>query len=211
MDLPIQAPQEQADWLKLLLQHSHRRSYFTGTTIVHPGDRSDILYCIVKGSVSVVLEDDGGREIVLAYLYDGDFFGELGFFEEDAERSAWIVARKGCEVAEIQYNSFLRLAQGSPEILHAIATQISSKLQKTNAKVRDLAFLDVTGRIASALLELAQQPDAIAHPNGMQIRITRQEIARIVGCSREIVGRVLRDFEQRGLMHAHGKTMVIYV
>ena len=91
-----------------------------------------------------------------------------------------------------------------------MAGQISNRLKRTSSKVRDLAFLDVTGRVAHTLLELAKEPDAITHPDGMQIRITRQEIARIVGCSREMVGRVLKDLEERGLITARGKTMVIY-
>jgi len=70
--------------------------------------------------------------------------------------------------------------------------------------------MDVTGRVARTLLDLCQEPDAMTHPDGMQIKVTRQEIARIVGCSREMVGRVLKDLEEQGLVSAHGKTMVVY-
>jgi len=70
--------------------------------------------------------------------------------------------------------------------------------------------MDVTGRVAGCLLELCKQPDAMTHPDGMQIKITRQEIGRIVGCSREMVGRVLKELEEQGLIEVHGKTMVIY-
>jgi CRP/FNR family cyclic AMP-dependent transcriptional regulator len=76
--------------------------------------------------------------------------------------------------------------------------------------VGDLAFLDVTGRVARTLLDLCKQPDAMTHPDGMQIKITRQEIGRIVGCSREMVGRVLKTLEDQELISAHGKTMVIF-
>jgi len=84
-----------------------------------------------------------------------------------------------------------------------------SKLQ-TSRKVSHLAFFDVTGRVASTLLDLCEQPDAMTHPDGMQIRITRQEIGRIVGCSREMVGRVLKNLEAQGLISVKGKTMVIF-
>ncbi len=208
--LPPRNAPAKAEWLETLLRHSHRRQYPAKTTIIHHGDKPDTLYYMVDGSVSVVIEDDEGREIVLAYLNNGDFFGEMGLFEEDSERSAWVVARNKCEVAEINYEQFRRLADQSPEILFALTTQLAARLRKTSTKVRDLAFLDVTGRVASTLLDLAKQPDSITHPDGMQIRITRQEIARIVGCSREMVGRVLKDLEDRGLIHARGKTMVIY-
>lgn len=198
------------EWLDIFLRSSHRRQYPAKTTIIHAGDVPETLYYVVEGSVSVVIEDDDGREIVLAYLCAGDFFGEMGLFNENQGRSAWVTARSKCELAEINYDQFRRLSTESPELLLAVTGQIAERLRKTSIKVRDLAFLDVTGRVASTLLELAKLPDAITHPDGMQIRITRQEIARIVGCSREMVGRVLKELEDRGLIHARGKTMVIY-
>jgi CRP/FNR family cyclic AMP-dependent transcriptional regulator len=87
---------------------------------------------------------------------------------------------------------------------------MASRLRETTQKASDLAFLDVTGRVASALIDLAKQPDAMSHPDGMQIKITRQEIGRIVVCSREMVGRVLKDLESRGLISVSGKTIVVY-
>jgi len=86
---------------------------------------------------------------------------------------------------------------------------MSLRLRNTTRKAGDLAFLDVTGRVARTLLELSQQPDAMTHPDGMQIKITRQEIGRIVGCSREMVGRVLKALEEQGLVDVAGKTMVV--
>ncbi len=87
---------------------------------------------------------------------------------------------------------------------------MAERLRKTTQKVSDLAFLDVTGRVARTLLDLTRQPDAMTHPDGMQIKITRQEIGRIVGCSREMVGRVLKTLVDQGLVSVKGKTMVVY-
>jgi CRP/FNR family cyclic AMP-dependent transcriptional regulator len=87
---------------------------------------------------------------------------------------------------------------------------MATRLRNTSRKVSDLAFLDVTGRVARTLLDLCKQPDAMTHPDGMQIKITRQEIGRIVGCSREMVGRVLKSLEEQGLISAKGKTMVVF-
>jgi len=87
---------------------------------------------------------------------------------------------------------------------------MATRLRETSRKVIDLAFLDVTGRIAHTLMELCSEPDAMTHPDGMQIRITRQEIAKIVGCSREMAGRVLKDLSEQGLVSAHGKTIVVF-
>ena len=151
--------------------------------------------------------------MIIAYLNQGDFFGEMGLFDlspAQHDRSAWVRAKTECEVAEISYSKFRELTQRDPELLYAVGRQMAERLRKTTRKVGDLAFLDVTGRVAGTLLELCKQPDAMTHPDGMQIKITRQEIGRIVGCSREMVGRVLKSLEEQGLIDVKGKTMVVF-
>lgn len=193
------------------LAQCHRRRYPAKSTLIYAGDKSESLYYIVKGSVTVIIEDDEGREMIVAYLNDGDFFGEMGIFEQqDDSRSAWIRAKTECEVAEINYSKFHELSEKHPEYLYALGAQMTRRLRNTTRKVGDLAFLDVTGRVARTLLELSKEPDAMTHPDGMQIKITRQEIGRIVGCSREMVGRVLKTLEEQGLVSVSGKTMVVY-
>ena len=191
------------------LEHCHRRRYPQKSVIIYAGDQPDVLYYIVEGSVTVLIEDSDGREIVLAYLNPGDFFGEMGLFDESA-RSAWVRTRSACELAEISYSRYRQLAEKDPGILFALATQMATRLRKTSRKVGDLAFLDVTGRVARTLLDLCKEPDAMTHPDGMQIRITRQEIGRIVGCSREMVGRVLKILEEQSLITVKGKTIVVF-
>jgi CRP/FNR family cyclic AMP-dependent transcriptional regulator len=84
------------------------------------------------------------------------------------------------------------------------------RLRKISRKVSDLAFTDVKGRIARTLLDLCKEPDAITNPDGMMVKITRQELGRIVGCSREMVGRVLKDLEEDHLISVSGKSMVVF-
>lgn len=192
------------------LGHCHRRRYPAKSSIIYAGDKSDSLYYIIKGSVTVLIEDDEGREMIVAYLNDGDFFGEMGLFDTEDSRSAWIRAKTECEVAEIAYSTFQELSKSRPEFLYALSVQMAVRLRKTTRKVGDLAFLDVTGRVARTLLDLCKEPDAMTHPDGMQIKITRQEIGRIVGCSREMVGRVLKTLEEQGLVGVKGKTMVVF-
>lgn len=192
------------------LANCHRRKYPAKSTIIYAGDESDALYYILKGSVTVMIEDDDGREMIMAYLNEGDFFGEMGLFENDPSRSAWVKAKTECEVAEVSYAKFKQLAREDADILFAVSAQIAGRLRATTRKVGDLAFLDVTGRVAGTLLDLCKQPDAMTHPDGMQIKVTRQEIGRIVGCSREMVGRVLKNLEEQGLVSVKGKTMVVY-
>lgn len=198
--------------LDYFLSQCHRRRYPSKSTIIYAGDKSDSLFYIVKGSVTVIIEDDDGREMIMAYLNAGDFFGEMGLFDVDqvGSRSAWVKAKTECEVAEISYTKFREIAQEDPKVLYFIGEQMASRLRQTTQKVGNLAFLDVTGRVARTLLDLCKEPDAMTHPDGMQIKITRQEIGRIVGCSREMVGRVLKDLEDRGLVQVKGKTMVVY-
>lgn len=196
--------------IEKFLGHCHRRSYPKKSIIIHGGDVPDSLYYITKGSVSVIAEDDDGREIVLAYLNSGAFFGEMGLFSHGPERSAWIRAREDSEVAEISYDRFRQVATQEPELIFKLASQMALRLRRTSSMVTRLAFMDVSGRIARTLLDLAKEPDAMTHPAGMQIRITRQELGRIVGCSREMVGRVLKSLESQGLITAKGKTIVVH-
>jgi len=196
-----------------LLAHCSRRRDTAKTTIIYAGDNSESLFFILKGSVTILIEDDEGREMIIAYLNAGDFFGEMGLFSKEGsepERSAWVRARTECEVAEISYSQFRELSQQDPDMLFSLGRQMAERLRQTTRKVGDLAFLDVTGRVARTLLDLCKQPDAMTHPDGMQIKITRQEIGRIVGCSREMVGRVLKSLEEQGLVHVKGKTMVVF-
>ncbi len=188
----------------------HRRRFPAKSTIIYQGDKSDSLYFILEGAVSVVIEDNDGRELVLTYLNAGDFFGEMGLFDGQDVRSAWVKAKVQCEIAEISYGKFQQLIQENPEILMKLSSQIALRLRNTSRKVGDLAFMDVTGRIARALLDLCKEPDAMTHPEGMQIKVTRQELGRIVGCSREMVGRVLKVLEDQEHITVKGKTMVIH-
>ena len=191
------------------LGHCRRAQYSAKALIITRGDPADELLYIIKGSVTVILEDDSGHEIVLAYLNSGQFFGETGLFVENIKRTAFVRARTKCEVAHISYDRLRDLPAIYLHILPLLATQIATRLLKTNRKVRDLAFLDVSGRIARTLLDLCKEPDAMTHPDGMQISVTRQELGRIVGCSREVVGRVLKIFAQQDLIQVKGKTIVV--
>jgi CRP/FNR family transcriptional regulator, cyclic AMP receptor protein len=204
---PVQRPSAVLD---RFLDHCHRRTYPAKSAIINAGDHSSELYYLSSGSVSVVIEDDDGHEIILAYLNSGDFFGEIGMFDEKKERSAWVRARTKCEVASIGYDRLRSLAADYPEVLFAMLSQLALRLRNTSRKVGDLAFTDVSGRVARALLDLCEQPDAMTHPDGMQIRITRQELGRIAGCSREMVGRVLKNLEEQHLITASGKTIVVF-
>ncbi len=187
----------------------------TKRLIVRPGDPADKLYYIIEGSTTITMEDEEGNDIILTYLNDGDFIGETGLFiPQQAARQVTVRTRTPCTLAEISYERLAELAENElkdeyAKILHVIATHIATRLMQTTRKVGHLAFMDAAGRIASTLLDLCKQPDAMTHPDGMQIKISRTELGKIVGCSREMVGRVMKNMEQQGLINTKGKTVVV--
>ena len=211
----VRPPKQDPEYLQRLLSFCHLRRYPAKTDFIHPGDPADVLFYLVEGSVTVLIEDEEGREIILTYLNKGEFIGEMGLFSPQKERSVLVRTRTPCQLAEISYTRLEQLLDAdlqdcSKDILYALGRQLTQRLLNTSHKVGHLAFLDVTGRIAGTLLELCKQPDAMTHPDGMQIRITRQEIGRIVGCSREMAGRVLKTLEEQGLISVKGKTIVVF-
>lgn len=187
---------EHQEALERFLQLCHKKKYPPKTTIIHPGDKGARLYYIIEGSLSVCMEDDD-HEIVLAYLNKDEFIGKVGVFKGSEIREVAVKSRSPCILAEISYQRLHHLLKtdlikDAPALLYILGEHLSSRLITTSRKVRDLAFLDVEGRIARTLMALCKQPDAVTHPDGMQLHITRQEIGRIVGCSREMAGRVLK-------------------
>jgi CRP/FNR family cyclic AMP-dependent transcriptional regulator len=197
------------------LRYCHLRRFPAKYTIIKPGDKGETFFYIVEGSVSVSMTDPDGHELILAYVNKGEFIGEVGVFLGEMVRYVTVRTREPCQFAEISYQRFQQLIKTelSPHaanILYMMARQLAGRLLTTNRKVGDLAFTDVTGRISHTLLDLCKQPDAMTHPDGTQIRITRQELGRIVGCSREMAGRVLKDLENQKLIHVKGKTIVVF-
>ena len=204
------SPGQLPESVKALLKRAHINRFPKRSTIIDAGSESKSLYLILKGSVSIILREDDDREIVVAYLNPGDFFGEMGLFEQNAHRTAEVRTRDVCEIAEISYENFNEISTQHPDLSYAVFAQLVRRLKNTTRKVTDLAFIDVSGRIARCLIDLSSQPEAMILPNGRQIRITRQEIGRIVGCSREMVGRVLKTLEEQGMIETDGKAILIF-
>ena len=193
-----------------MLSLAQIKEYVPKGIIMSEGEKPDTLFYILEGSVSVHMEDEDRHELILAYLGPGDFFGELGLFGQSPSRSAWVRARTDCKVAIISYQRFKSLCKELPELLMQLTEQIANRLRSTSRKISHLAFLDVTGRIARTLLDLAKDSEAITHPDGMMIKITREELGRLVSCSREIAGKVLKGLEEQGLIQVSGRNIVIH-
>jgi len=195
--------------LEIMLSNSIERKYPAKDFIVRAGEKPNSLYFITEGSVTVYVEDESGDELILAYLGPGSFFGELGLFGNQEVRSAWIRARTECKIASISYDKFLALCRDNPELWMHLGGQIADRLRETSSKLGRLAFLDVTGRIARAILDLAKDSEAITHPDGMMIKISREELGKLVNCSREMAGKVLKNIEGQGLIQIDGRSIIV--
>lgn len=179
--------------------------------LVVAGDVADSLHFIVEGSVKVVLIDEEGREMIVSQASAGEFIGEFGLFDgSDNERSAWVIARTDLRAVRISYKAFYDLARQYPDLIMLVGSQLVERLKSTTRKLGNLAFLEVTGRISRCLLDLCAQPDAMTHPDGMQIRVTRQDLGAMVGCTREMAGKVLKGLEEQGLISVEGKTITVF-
>lgn len=211
----LNKPPLSEETLNSFLSHCVRRKFPKKGIIFRAGDAAKSLYYILDGSVTVSVADEDGHEVILAYLHKGEFIGEVGLFISNTERSAMVRARTECELAEISYDRLGELVKKDlrdqhAEILSMVGYQLSKRLLKTSDRVSLLTSMDVAGRIARTLLDLCHEPHAMTHPEGTQIHISRQEIGRIVSCSRETVGRVLKTMTEEGMIEVKGMDIVVY-
>ena len=153
--------------IERFIAHCHRRRYPARTDVFRPGDEAGTLYYIISGSVSIIAGEEDGRELVLGYIDPDEFVGELGlFFETGYDRLQLLLTTQANDAARL---------------LYSIGAQISQRLMHTSRKAGRLAFLDVSDRIYRTLFDLAKEPEAMSHPQGTQLRVSRQELARLVG------------------------------
>jgi CRP/FNR family transcriptional regulator, cyclic AMP receptor protein len=181
-----------------------------GQLIIKAGDLPHSLYYIKRGSVAVYLENSTGKEIIVALLGVGEFFGELGFFDPAAIRSASCRARVDCELLEITYPRLQEYLAGTPELMQLLGKQMATRLRVTSHKLGYLTLSDATARVLQTLLELCQQADAMTHPAGWQIKISRNELGRLSNCSREMAGKVLRKLQDQNRLEVKGHTVIVY-
>ncbi len=213
---PIARPVDEAA-LGRFLACCNKREVAKKHLIMRKGDPADTLFYLISGTAIVVMEDedDPGSDIILAYINGGEFIGEIGLFYTTYSRQTFVRAKTRCELAEIRYDTLQKLFEDElkedhAQILMAVGRQLSQRLMQTSRKVGQLAFMDVSGRVARTLLDLSKESTAMSHPDGRQIKISRSEIARIVGCSREMVGRVLKTLAEQKLISVQGMTIVIH-
>ncbi|MFC2992549.1 cyclic nucleotide-binding domain-containing protein [Halomonas tibetensis] len=193
---------------RLLMEHCHQRSYSRKEIILNGGSESDSLHYLVKGVAKVMLMNQDGQEMIMTYMGPGEFAGEMGVFCPEARRSAWVVAHSDCVVASLPYARFHALAETHPSLLYALGRQLSVRLARTSQRASEFAFHDVVGRIRRCLRELAHLA-VKAKSDGVTIQYTRQELALMAGCTREMAGRALKALEASGLVQVQGRSIQV--
>jgi CRP/FNR family cyclic AMP-dependent transcriptional regulator len=180
-----------------------------GAVLFHEGDSGDQLYVIVEGKVKLGRTAPDGRENLLAILGPGQMFGELSLFDP-GPRSATATAVIETTLVALSHADLLRWLEGRPVVAHGLLTQLASRLRKANDVVADLVFSDVPGRVAKALIDLASRFGRTAD-DGVHVNhdLTQEELAQLVGASRETVNKALADFASRGWLRLEPRSVVI--
>lgn len=189
----------------ILTEHATIRKYHANTILINEGDDTDSLFVILKGEVKVFVNDEQGKEAILNLMGEGEYFGELSLLD-DAPRSASVMTVKPCKLMVITKTEFKRCLNKNPELAYNLIKAFSKQIRALTNSVKNLALMDVYGRIAHTLLELADDKD------GNQVieqKLTHQDIANMVGASREMVSRILKDLSTGGYITVNKKNITI--
>ncbi len=167
-----------------------------GSAVVHEGDRTDFVYFVLTGNLKVMVSDEDGREVILTILGQGEMFGEMGVLD-DSPRSASVVAVSPSDLVTIAKTDFKRLMQENFELAWHVMCNLTRRLRDADRKIESLALMDVYGRVARLLLEMSEEVDGL---KVVRKKISKQDIAKMIGASREMVSRVMKDLGLRGLI-----------
>ena len=180
-----------------------------GEVLFHEGDTGDKLYIVAEGKVKLGRTSSDGRENLLAILGPGQMFGELSLFDP-GPRSATVTAVTDTAFYSLSHDDLLRWLDGRPDVANGLLAQLASRLRRANDVVSDLVFSDVPGRVAKALLDLADRFGRTAE-DGVHVHhdLTQEELAQLVGASRETVNKALADFASRGWLRLEPRSVVL--
>ena len=173
-----------------------KRRYRRGEVIVEQGTKSNALYILLTGRARVVTADARGREVILAVLQPGDYLGEMSLIDNEPH-SATVRAEVQCDVLVLGRPEFARCLPENSSLSYAIMRGLVARLRAADRQIESLALLDVYGRVARALLDMSEEG---AESKLLRNRVSRQDLAKVVGASREMVSRVMKDLEERGFI-----------
>jgi CRP/FNR family cyclic AMP-dependent transcriptional regulator len=180
-----------------------------GQVLFHEGEPGDSLYIVISGKVKLGRRASDGRENLVAVMGPSDQFGELSLFDPGPRTATAVVVTDG-RVARLPKAALQKWVEERPQIAMQLLRVVARRLRRTNTMLADLIFVDVPGRVAKQLLQLAQRFGSV---EGGQLRVThdltQEELAQLVGASRETVNKALADFAGRGWLRLEGKSVVI--
>jgi CRP/FNR family transcriptional regulator, cyclic AMP receptor protein len=187
--------------------HAAFKAVEKGHVILQEGEVADSFYVIMSGQVKVYLTDanDAGREVILKTLKEGDFFGEIPILDQ-APRSASVAAMQNCHLQVLSYRAFQRALEASPDISRRVMGELATRVRDADRKIGRLALMDISSRVSRTLTELA------ILSNGRRVvgsPFTQKDLASMVGASREMVNRTLKDLQDSGYIDVQRKSITI--
>lgn len=201
-DLTEEQHEELAD---MMLSTTLRR----GESLFREGDRGDRLYIVKEGKVKLSHMSDDGRENLIAVLGPGEIIGELSLFDL-GRRSSTVTAVAPTKLVSLDHEDMMRFIDENPALAKSMLRELAQRLRHTNEQMADLVFSDVPGRVAKALLDLAARFGEKT-PDGLYVAhdLTQEELAHLVGASRETVNKSLADFVSRGWIRLEGRAVLL--
>jgi CRP/FNR family transcriptional regulator, cyclic AMP receptor protein len=198
-----------ANELEQLASTMRRRTYRRGEVVFHQGDPGESVHVVCRGTLKVVITGDNGEEAVLAILGPSDVFGEMALLD-GGPRSATVTALEAVETAVLSRTDFIRLLRQVPAIGESLLASLARTIRQVNEDIGGLVFLDLHGRLARKLLELA---DAYGEPNDgnvlIRVQLTQEELAGMIGATRASVNKILGFFEDRGVIQRQGRHILV--
>jgi len=191
--------------LELLRSLASEKHYPKNAVVLTEGEMGDSLYMIQSGKVKVFIGDQEGREMILKILGPGDFFGEMSMIDKQP-RSASVTTLESAVFLVLSHSAFEKCVEKIPRIANMVLRVLATRVREADRKIGTLAMMDVYGRVASTLLELA------VNDNGKMVvgeKLSQQDLANMVGASREMVNRILKDLAERGFISVESKSITI--
>jgi len=191
--------------LALLTGEVSRKSFPRSTIIIAAGDTTDTLYVVISGRLKVMMSDDQGREVILSMLGPNEYFGEMGLLD-DHPRSASVVAVEACELLTLSKRDFKNCLAENLDMTMTVMRGLVKRLREADQKIGSLALMDVYGRVARLLLEMA---DTVDGQKVVTKKLAKQDIAKMIGASREMVSRVMKDLQASGVIEVRPGSILL--
>lgn len=197
----------EASQLEEIARYAGMRRVARGVTVVQAGEVTDNIYFVLNGSMKVLVSDEDGREVIFTIIGQGAVFGEMGIFDA-SPRSASVISAVPSDLVVFSQADFLVIMKNHFEVCLRIMSSLAQRLREADRKIESLALMDVYGRVARLLLDMAENVDGNIL---IKKKISKQDIAKMIGASREMVSRVMKDLIARGLIResAHGQLVLL--